>query len=787
MAYAFDEKLKRILDFGKTAAEGRLTTDLVHKAFPDYFKDKQAVTHYLDRLVSEAYLSKRKEGWGNTYSLNEYAIAQLELEEKRQHEIIEKQKEAFIQMEEVRKAEAKKIDDVSAVPARFLEFIQKTDYEKRLRESVNSGSRSFIVSFMDLERFDPELADNLLDNPAGVLEKIQEAVDALDLSTKEKIYTRIYGLRSDLSVPLNELRTKHLGKLVSIEGIIRRASEVRPEVAVVEFECLDCGNKVPILQNGPKLKRPSRCVCGKTNLFRERDKTFRDVQLITLEQTPDELSDGAQPSRVDVLLYDDLTEPSTKMKRLAPGQRIKVIGMLKEKPLIKNGQTEKIFDIYIVANSIDSSKKEEEELRSTPEEQEKFREMVRTPGFWDKFTRSIAPSLYGHDKVKEAIALQFFGGVPKIRASDGMKIRGNIHIFLVGDPGTGKSMLLKYASRFAPRTKFVSGKGASSAGLTAAVMKDEFFGGFTLEAGVVVLCNKGGVCLDEIDKMAPDDRAAMHEVMEQGEIAIDKANIHANLQADVWVLAAANPKGSHYDAFKDVVEQIDLPESLLSRFDAIFPIIDRLDKEEDSSKADHILDGHMHPEKKAEDTFESLTLKKYIAFAKTMRPRLTAEAAAVIKAFYVNLRGKAAAEKEKIVPVTARSLEGLVRFAEARAKARLSEIVDANDANCGVAIFQFCLDQMVDPETGKYDANRLSGGQSSVKKDRIARFWDVFREAEKNTQEKDGNVKTSVFLKLLVDKGVYGDFDLAEQELRKAIKNSAELWEPRPGLLRKVS
>ncbi|MFH0961645.1 MAG: minichromosome maintenance protein MCM [archaeon] len=666
--------------------------------------------------------------------------------------------------------------ELSEISQRFSEFLAKTDYYKKLVETASKGGRSFFINFADLEKYDPDLSDELLERPLEVLPELESASALMAHPTKERIFIRIFSLPESKYVKLKDLRTKHLGKLVEVEGLIRQASEVRPEVMEITFECLDCGNRTTVLQTTQVIRKPAKCICGKS-AFREGDKTFRDLQSLKVEESPERLTGGEQPSRIDVILQDDLVEPSLR-ERLTPGNRVKLVGVMKEKPVtLRTGVRSKIFDVYLQAIFVENTVQEFEKLELTKEDEGKIIEMSKDPKIKDKIIASIAPSIYGNEKIKEAIALQLFGGVMKVR-SDGMKTRGEIHIFLVGDPGSGKSQLLRYVSTLSPKSMYVSGKGATGAGLTAVVVRDEFLGGWALEAGAVVLCNRGLCAIDEMDKMAPDDRVAMHEVMEQGTVSIAKANIHANLRAETSILAAANPKLSRFDPRKDIMEQIDMPQTLLSRFDLTFIVRDVPNKERDENLADHILLLHKQPNRKNMAPIETDFLRKYISYSKkNFSPKLTAEAVEEIKQFYVGLRTKHGGESEELqaIPISARQLEAMVRLSEGNARLRFSNTVTAEDARQAIDLMRYCLYQVgFDPETGKLDIARLEGGVTATKRNRINIVTESVKELEKESQGK--SFKRRLLIERAVGKGVTED---EANKVVEALLRDGTLFAPR--------
>ena len=345
-------------------------------------------------------------------------------------------------------------------------------------------------------------------------------------------------------------------------------------------------------------------------------------------------------------------------------------------------------------------------------------------------TQSIAPSIYGYEKIKESIALQLFGGVRKIR-EDGVTTRGDIHILLIGDPGAGKSQLLKYVAGLAPKARYVVGKSTSGAGLTATVVKDEFMRGWALEAGALVLANKGIAMIDELDKMSKEDRSAMHEVMEQQTVTISKANVQATLNAQTTILGAANPKFGRFDPYTSVPEQIDLPDSLISRFDLMFIIRDVPNKESDTRLVKHILKLHENPESQVPPISADL-LRKFIAYAKiNIKPVLTEAAQKEIEKFYVSLRNQHSGDEQSAVPIGARQLEAIIRLSEASAKVRLGDKVLKKDAKKAIGLLmEYMMAVGIDPETGQLDMDRRESGTTTSQRNKIRLLLKVISEMQ---------------------------------------------------------
>jgi len=589
----------------------------------------------------------------------------------------------------------------------FQEFLE-SDYIVELQEAAAKGVKAISIDFFRLAKFRSEAAEQLLDDPDNTLKALEEAAVIMGF----KVKARFKNLPDSQQAFIRNVRAEHLGKLISITGIIRQSSDVRPEVISARFECPSCGNVLTIIQTDLKFKEPSRCACGRKGFFRQLSKEMTDAQRLVLEESPQTLDGNAQPKRLSVFLRDDLVEPKME-KRTTPGCGVCVSGIIREVPIPhKLGGIMTRFDLAMDANHIDPLQEDFSEIIVSKEEEAEIKKIAKEKSVYNKLIASVAPSIYGYDMIKLALALQMFGGVRK-QKKDGTFIRGDMHILLVGDPGVAKSQMILFISKVAPKSRFVAGKGASGAGLTATVVKDEFLRGWALEAGAMVLADKGLLCIDELDKISKDDTAALHEALEQQQISIAKANVQATLRAQTTVLAAANPKLGRFDPYGVIGQQIDLPPALISRFDLIFIMRDLPEKEKDTNIAIKVLLNQSmmgdEPEIKAD------LLRKYVAFAKQLRPILSEEAREEIKNFYVKLRNTGTVgEGIKPIPITPRHLDGIVRLAEASAKVRLAKEITVEDARRAIDLQRFCLMEVgQDPETGQIDIDRISGMPTS--------------------------------------------------------------------------
>jgi len=350
-------------------------------------------------------------------------------------------------------------------------------------------------------------------------------------------------------------------------------------------------------------------------------------------------------------------------------------------------------------------------------------------------------------------------------------MRGDMHILIVGDPGIGKSQILKYVSKLAPRGIYTSGKGTSGAGLTAAAVRDDL-GGWSLEAGALVLGDKGNVCVDELDKMREEDRSAIHEALEQQTISIAKAGIMATLNSRCSVLAAANPKFGRFDRYKSIAEQIDLPSPILSRFDLIFVIEDKPNAERDHNLAGHIL--KIHQDRNIDYEIDPEFMRKYIAYARrNVEPQLSEDAVKTLQKFYVTMRS-GAVDDDSPVPITARQLEALVRLSEASARIRLSDTVTKEDAERAIQLQEDCMKQVgYDPDTGKVDIDKVEGRTSKSERDKINIIVELIREI---SAEYGGSAPKQVLLSELGDK--YNISETKAEEMIQMLKNKGVIYAP---------
>jgi replicative DNA helicase Mcm len=613
--------------------------------------------------------------------------------------------------------------------------------------------RSLFIQFPDLERFDMELARELLEHPDPVLKHANEALNAIDLPA-DVIFTSTHVrlIKHPERIQIRELRSANINRFIAVSGLIRKATEVRPKIINAAFKCQRCGHVTLVPQAEGKFVEPFECEsedCGRKGPFKlvHEESEFIDAQKLRVQESPDELRGGEQPQTLDVDVDDDLAG------NVSPGDRVVVSGILRSYQRSTPHGKSTYFDLVLDGISIEIEDKEFEDIEISKEDIEKILDLGKDPKVYDKIIYSIAPSIYGYEEVKEAMALQLFSGIPK-NLPDGARIRGDIHVLLVGDPGVAKSQLLRYAVKLAPRGIYTSGKSSTSAGLTATAVKDEFGEGrWTLEAGALVLADMGLACVDELDKMEADDRSSMHEAMEQQTISIAKAGIMATLKSRCALLGAANPKFGRFDRYEPIAKQINMPPTLLSRFDLIFILTDEPMVSRDTAIAEHILKAHyagelavrrdkiinsgISPEEVSkameviQPVIESEMLRKYIAYTKrNIFPIIQDDARKQLIDFYLGLR-KQGEDPSSPVPVTARQLEALIRLAEASARVRLSNTITTEDTDRVVRIVMASLKQvMTDPETGKLDSDIINVGMGKSQRVKVKTLKEIIRELQ---------------------------------------------------------
>jgi replicative DNA helicase Mcm len=563
--------------------------------------------------------------------------------------------------------------------------------------------------------------------------------------------------------------------------MVVRSSEVKPLAKKVAYKCTNCNTVTEAQLKGLVMKKPIKCpACSEKELEMDPESSlFIDFQMVRLQELPEDLPAGQLPHYIEVTVMSDLVD------QCRPGDRIILTGIIRieQEQLAPQAKTS-LFRLRMEGNNIEylggragsKDTRYVERIMISTEDERQIRTIASKPDAYEKLIASFAPHIYGHEPIKEAILLLIVGSVTK-RLEDGSTRRGDINVLLVGDPGTAKSEMLKFTAKIAPRGLYTSGRGSTAAGLTAAVIRDKS-GIMMLEAGAVVLGDQGIVCIDEFDKIKPEDRSALHEVMEQQTCSVAKGGIVATLNARTSILSASNPIYGKYDPYKNITENVNLPVPLLTRFDLIFIVRDSPDKEKDNLVASHILEIHRDTEQAARPAIDIDLFSKYLSYAKQIEPALTPEAIDIVRSYYMDMRR---IESEGMITVTPRQLEALIRLASARSRLLLKDMVDAEDAQRAI----YLVDQMmrtagVDVNTGKTDFGVLYGKpQSVVSKEKT--FMELFGGL---TGAENNDVEDKVLVGELVKTGKFSD-----EEARKYIQKfnrEGQIFERRPGFWAKA-
>lgn len=658
---------------------------------------------------------------------------------------------------------------------RAEDFLQ-TRFKQQLLQAAGSWPdvKSLYIPYSELEHVDYELAECLLHTPSMFFTTMGKALqNILPPDIKKPLTIRISDmpLRKNITTfPVRDLVSNNITNYVTVEGLVRKVSETLPHLVKGAFQCERCGTIQYIVQDGDILKEPLACDqeaggCGspigrtrfkliiEANPLRTEDdeetnplSEFEDAQFIEIQEPHENLRGGQQPRPLQAMLRKDL------INTVFPGNRVYLSGILKAKRRGGPRSQSPYYHFYLEVNSVKVIDTDYEEIEITKADEEQILGLSKDPQLKKKMVDSIAPSIFGMEVEKEAILLQLFGGVPK-ELEQNIHLRGDIHVLMVGDPGVAKSQLLTFVARTSPRGIYASGKGSSTAGLTAAAVREpaDFTGDsrWMLEAGALVLADKGICCIDEFDKMADTDRDSIHAAMEQQVVRINKAGISAVMMSRCPVLAAANPKLGRYDTFKSLPEQIELDPALLSRFDIIIPVVDSINEERDHHIADHIIETHMmgeaaqHQGPEYEKVIEEIKakrgqpispdfLRKYIAYArKNIVPVMTREDQKTIDGYYVSMRRRS---EHGAVQMTPRNVEAIIRLTEASAKLHLRVSTTPEDCETAIRIVRYFLESSCRGEDGKIDTDIISTGLGASQRDRIWTLMDIIS----NIQGTDG-------------------------------------------------
>ena len=615
---------------------------------------------------------------------------------------------------------------------RLTDFLRDYYREEiaQLVQRYPRDQKSLYVDYDDVFQFDPDVADDLREEPEEILDYFDEALWRFDLPVDVSLgqaQVRVYNLPEDQLLDVAEVRRyENIGHLLDVRGQVQKVSDVKPRVVTAAWECQRCGTLTRLPQHGDELQDPHECQgCERQGPFRlnSSQSEWTNHQYARLQQPP-ERTQGGEGQQVDVHLEDDL------IQAFEAGDRVTLTGILDIEDASSDDARD--FDTNLDGRAVirEESDYDDIDVDAHLEEIQAIANGEEGDPY-ELLVDSINPEHRGDEDVKLALALQMFGGWS--RGSN----RGESHVLLMGDPGCGKSTFLQAIDRLAPRSTYASGKGATAAGLTAAAVADDFGDTeWSLEAGALVLANGGVACIDEIDKVPEDAVSALHDTLESRKVRVHKAGINAMLEAKTALVAAGNPRDGRFDSYQPKAQQLDLSPTLMSRFDLMLMVSDAPDADEDRDVVEHMMRSRRAAAKQelgedlTEDERRSIepaiprdVLRAYIAYAKEeVTPYIresAAEAQEYLKDEFLKLRLANAEDEDNPVPVTFRKEEAIERLAEASARVRLSDEVTKADVDRALRLVRKSMRQVgIDPETGEMDADIVETGQSKSQRER---------------------------------------------------------------------
>lgn len=593
-------------------------------------------------------------------------------------------------------------------------------------------SRSLTVDYVSL---DEKIASDLITQPHKIIFSAEQALKSFETAYGNlALHLRIKNMDQIFPcIPPNKLRTQQLGQFISVDGFVRKTTSVHPKLVVGAFQCQKCGATIRVEQNEATVKEPSECYedqggCGRVSTFSLLNNlsTVINYQKVLLQEPPEDIKQGEQAEKLEVHLEDDLVHS------IVPGDRVVFSGILEMQPKRIGGKLSTLFNTFLAVNHVEIKHTAYSSMALSDEDIKEIKKLSKSEGVAEDICGSIAPSVFGYDNIKKAIMLQLFGSDSLIH-KDGTFRRGDIHILLMGDPGIAKSVILEGAYLSSPRAIFVEGPLASGAGLTAVAIKDDFGEGqWTIEAGALPQADLGLAVIDEFEKMEPEDRNKIHRAMEQQKVTVTKAGLNVTLNARCAILAAANPKFGSFDLNESLMEQVDLPSTILSRFDTLFVMTDKTDKGKDKSLGLRIVHAYVDPESTAPLLSVEL-LKKYILYAKNnYHPVIPEALEEQIATFYSDLRNELANELTEAV--TPRQIESVIRFSKATARLHLRNEVSTDDVNYAISVLESSYNTRL-REDSKLNVTFETIETGKEKKSQIDKIKDVKEYCEKLKQQ----------------------------------------------------
>lgn len=634
--------------------------------------------------------------------------------------------------------------------------------------------QSLCIDSNTLSRCDFEKWEGLFEYPDQIISELEVGLRDIDIPMDVDLDNptiRICG--NEQSVRVRDIRTEKINKLVTVSGIVQKISEVWPRITEAHFECARCGHVTKIPQNGHRFLEPLECeneMCGRKGPFKLMvgPSKMIDTQKLRLQESPEDLNGGEQPQTIDVQIDGDITGD------ILPGNRVTVTGILRAyQKTIGNNQKTTQFDLVLDGGYVDINETEVD-LHITDEDLEDIKELSKKNNVVDLLIDNFASSIYGYQIVKESLLAAAVSGDNEIK-QDGTIQRGYAHVLICGDPSTAKSTLLSNMKQLIPRGQFATGDGSTRAGLTAAVVRDDFYGSkWSLEAGSLVLSDRSVAIIDELDKMRDEDVPKLNTVLSSSNIHINKAGINCTLWARCPVLCAMNPKAGRFDKFEPITPQVSIRPDTLSRFDLIFLMFDVPKKDIDVKITDMLVDSWNGI--RCIDINQIELLKKYISMARQIKDvEIQPDALDKIKSYYLNLRDTYN-PTDDVVSITTRNLEALIRLTRSEAKLRLSHTATVVDVDRAIRLINASMKETSLDEMGRLDSSIIETGISISQRDSAKFIRDVIRDLQKDGPAKLGDIALRA-----IDQGISSE---QLERTMKQMKREGAIFEPKNGFYR---
>jgi len=693
-------------------------------------------------------------------------------------------------------------------------YLQELDRLWEKQQNKDKGIK-VVVSGLHLLGYNEKLYNHLVNFPTEVIPIFDRELWNISLaelrSEPEDVgpcQAQIVSLAEKDSKIMRNMNPVDIEKLITLKGIVIRCSDLVPDMMSGLFRCTneECKNEVSVKLVHWTIPEPTKCSnCNQSHSFQlvHNDCGFQDKQMLKLQETPELVPEGETPQNVVICCYDDLVDS------VRPGDRVEVTGIYRASPVSTMRGFKSLNAVYRTSidaiaivpeqkSRVEMDDDEEWALGEAPkmsegkdldpdyvgEEGARINKQIRELAaeqdgdgkstVIEKLVQSFSPSIYEEDEVKKGLLCQLFGGTPKpVSATSRGKCRPEINTLLCGDPSTAKSQLLQYAYKLAPRGMYTSGKGSSAVGLTATISKDPMTGEIVLESGALVLSDRGLCCIDEFDKMEDNARSILHEAMEQQTVSVAKAGIVCSLNARTAILATANPKDSSYDPKKSVVDNINMPKNLMSRFDFIWLMLDKRNRDMDKRLADHLVSMYSESgvKKRIEAKIEPGLFRRYVAYAKRwVFPEISEEAAQSLVKNYTDLRNQGGSREA--ITATPRILESLIRISESLAKMELREVVTEADVDEAVRLLKAATyAAAIDPETGLIDMEQLIAGVGAGKRKRAKELEALVQEVLEEKAKADDMLTVDLVRSAMNEKlGQKQEHLVTEFEFNNAMK-----------------